>query len=452
MLCAFFAPGPTAAITIAPVRFALVLVLASCGRLGFSDTSSNIPDGGVGPNGTTVRVVVTADYVPAGSGPSTTPGAPVEAATVLVDRGAGTLERRLTDAQGAVTLDADGLVAYHVVHGSSNAWRVYTVATGATGTISLGGIAAPSDGTVSLDLPAGPQSWFEAHLPDGCQSLFDPSSTPSVSVLYDSPCGGQTVRVMGFAWDAPSTARYVDAGLVKLAPGTRTTVTGTYAAMPAHSIQVTNLPAQAETVSAEIFARDQLSMTAMEWSSSPDLNPVTGPTATLTTSAAPGGNTLRVTVRFVRAGQTFSTSTEQIAPISFSAPPISASFDAKGMLPPFTAFDLDPELNFSWASPGSDGTMIVAHVSADNFEWDAYLPPTATALAFPAIPADIGFPRAFTVYTASVARIDVPGATAVGLTPSIDRAFRRWPYDATLFPASGNRIAGAGYVRGFVTE
>jgi len=435
------------------VKCALVLALASCGRLGFNDTRDITGDAGAdggGPN--TVRVVVTTDYTLTGTGPATTPGTLVDSATVLVDRGTGALERLLTDAQGSVTLDTHGLVAYHVVHGSGDAWRVYTVATGATGTISLGASGpAPSGGRVTIVLPSGSGNEFSAHLPEHCQSIFEPFGTPSVSIQYNSACADQVVHVIGFASTNLNNVRYVDAGMVKLAPGTQSMVAGTYAALPTHSIQLTNVPAGAQSVSAQILARNQLDLTPVESSSSPSSTQVTGPTMTLTPTAGAGGDTLRVTASVGRAGRAFISRSEQIAPVSFSAAPISASFDASTLLPAFTSFDFD-KLNLTWGAGGTSGTMIVMQLLTDSFEWDAYLPPTATALAFPVIPADIGFPRAPTVYDVRLMRIDVPGATAVGLTPAIDQTWRRWPRDAALFPASGNRMAEARYISGFVTD
>ena len=430
-----------------------MLALASCGRLGFNDPRSITGDGGADSGGTnTVRVVVATDYVPPGTGPDTTPGTPVDSATVLVDRGAGTLERLLTDAQGSVTLPTDGLVAYHVVYGSANAWRVYTVATGATGTISLGGNDPPADGNVTIVLPSGSGNEFSAHLPEHCQSIYEPFSTPSVTILYSSGCAGQVVHAIGFVSTNLNNIRYVDAGMVRLAPGAQTVVTGTYAALPTHTIQLTNVPAAAKFVSAQVLARNQLDLTPVESSSSPNETQVTGPTMTLTTTAGAGGNTLRVTADVGRAGRAFLSTSEQIVPVSFTAAPITTSFDAKTLLPAFTSFDFDPKLNLTWVGGGNSGTMIVMQLLTDSFEWDAYLPPSATALALPVIPADIGFPRTPTVYQVRLMRIDVPGATAVGLTPTIDRTWRRWPHDPALFPASGNRMAEASFISGFVTD
>jgi hypothetical protein len=448
--CAFLARPPP--LPSWAVRYALVLALASCGRLGFSETNSPTGDSGAGSEAMsgTVRVVVVTDETLPGVVPATKAGLPVDSATVLVDRGTGTLERLLTDAQGSVTLATDGLVAYHVVYGSGSAWRVYTVATGATGTVSLGGNASSADGQMTIVLPNGPGNTFAANLPEHCQSIFNVSSTPSLSIPYNGPCEGQVVRVIGFASTNLSNERYVDAGMVKIARGTQVMVSGSYATPPTYAIQLTNLPAGAQFVTAEVLARSQLDLTPMESSSTSGQTPVTGPTMTVTTTAAAGANTLRVTADNGRAGRAFISTSEQIAPVSFSAPPISARFDAKALLPAFTSFDFDAKLNLTWAG-GTGGTMIVVELLTDSFEWDAYLPPTATSLALPVIPADIGFPRSPTVYDVTLRRLDIPGATAVGLTPAIDKTWRRWPHDAALLPASGNRMAEARYVSGLVT-
>lgn len=423
-----------------------MLALASCGRLGFNDGRSITGDGGPGGSDAVRVVVLTNDTVT----PLTPPmggGMPI-AATVLVDRGTGALERLLTDAQGSVTLATDGLVAYHVVHGSGNAWQVTTVATGATGKVQLGGILIAPGGKMSVALPSGGGTTFQASMPRRCADLYDIYGS-TVPVSYDGLCEGQMVRMIGFASNNLSNERYIDAGLIQLVQGTTATVTGSYAVMPAYSIKFTNLPAGAQSVAADVLARSDLDLTQLK-SGSADSTSVTGTSATLTTAAAPGANALHVKVSMGRAGSAFSSTTEQIASVAFSAPPISGSFDASTLLAPFTAFDFDPQLNLTWAG-GSGGTMIIVHLSSEEFTWDAYLPPTATSLAFPTIPADIGFSTSRRVYTVDVTRIDVPGATAVGLTPTIDQIWRRWPSDPALLPASGNRMAQASYISGFVT-
>lgn len=48
--------------------------------------------------------------------------------------------------------------------------------------------------------------------------------------------------------------------------------------------------------------------------------------------------------------------------------------------------------------------------------------------------------------------LDVPGATAVGLTSAIDRTWRGWPYDPALLPASGNRMAKVSFISGLFTS
>lgn len=429
-----------------------MLALASCGRFGFTDLRTTTGDGGPGDGGTSsaIRVVVTTDQSPFDVFPPVPAGMPIASATVLVDRGTGALERLLTDAQGSVTLPAGGIVAYHVIYGNGNNWRVYTVATGATGTIALGGIPRPPGSQMTLVLPSGPGNTFSANIPERCGSL-DLMTTPSLSFTYDAGCDGQTVRAIGFASTNGGNPRYLDAGTIRLAPGAQVTATGSYAQPPPYSIKLTNLPASAGFVTTELLARSQLDLTRMEFGNESSEVQVTGSAMTVTPAAAPGANTLHVTTDSGRAGVALLTTSEQIAPVSFSPIPISGSFDAATMLPAFTSFDFDAKLNLSWAGGGTEGTMIVVELTADSVQWDAYLPPTATSLAFPVIPADIGFPLSPMVGTVDVMRLDVPGATAVGLTPAIDQTWRRWPDDPVLLPASGNRMAKVSYISGLVT-
>jgi hypothetical protein len=431
------------------VKYALVLALASCGRFGFSDANVTNGDGGPGDGGTSsaIRVVLTTDESPSDVTPFVPAGMPIASATVLVDHGTGTLERLLTDAQGSVTLPAEGIVAYHVITGRGNAWRVYTVATGATGTIALGGIPRPPAHQMSLVLPNGPGNTFSANLPERCASL-DLMTTPSLSFSYAAFCEGLTVRAIGFASNNGTNPRYLDAGTIKLAQGTQATATGSYNQLPTHSIKLSSLPAGAAFVTTELLARSQIDLTRMEFGNVSSETQITGAIMSVTPAAAPGANTLHVTTDFGRAGRAVLSTSEQIAPVSFSAAPISASVDASTMLPAFTSFDFDTKLNLTWAGGGTGGTMIVVELSADSFRWDGYLPATATSLSFPVIPADIGFPQAMMIGSVDVMKLDVPGATAVGLTPAIDQTWRKWPEDPALLPAAGNRRAKASFISG----
>src|SRR5262249_29683240 len=146
----------------------------------------------------------------------------------------------------------------------------------------------------------------------------------TVPVSYDGLCEGQKVRMIGFASNNLNNERYIDAGLIQLVQGTTATVTGSYAVMPTYSIGFTNLPAGAQSVAADVIARSGIDLTQLK-SGSGDSTSVTGTSATLTTAAAPGANALHVKVSMGRAGIAFSSTTEQIASVAFSAPPISGS-------------------------------------------------------------------------------------------------------------------------------
>src|SRR5262249_38903279 len=114
---------------------------------------------------------------------------------------------------------------------------------------------------------------------------------------YLAACEGTTTRVIAFT-TAPGTTqdRYIDVGSVTLSNGAMKTVTGNYLQPAAHSVQITGLPRLASSTGAGIYARAGLDLTHLGG----DFDGVTttgGGTATVSTTAVPGGNTLWVSMR-----------------------------------------------------------------------------------------------------------------------------------------------------------
>src|SRR5262249_18763458 len=164
-------------------------------------------------------------------------------------------------------------------YGNGNAWRVYTVATGATGAIALGGIALPRANQMSLVLPSGPGNFFTANIPQRCGAL-DLMTSPSLSFSYAAGCEGHMVRAVGFSSNNGGNPRYLDAGTVKLAQGSQVTATGSYVQPQTYSIALTNLPASAAFVSTELLTRSQLDLIRMEFGKISSETQVTGSTMT----------------------------------------------------------------------------------------------------------------------------------------------------------------------------
>jgi hypothetical protein len=433
------------------VKYALLLALAGC-RFGFSETPGVFVDGGASDSGAadataatdSVRLILTTDSAGAQNA-----GLPIPGATVLVDRGTGALERLTTDGTGTVSLRSDGIVAYHVLYGSmDNGWRLYTVATGALGPITLGGNGFQSGGTMSLNVPAVSQGDFNLNVPERCGTQV--GDTPPIAIKYTAECEGQTVRAVCFVTTDFDTWRYLDVGAIKLAAGTTATATGAYAAQPQHKVLLTGVPANLRA-SAAVYFRSQLDLTSMEHDSNGLLTTTTvsGTTATVTMPAAPGGNTVLASVGPPsRPGIAFGGASERYVPVAFSAAaPFTATVDVSTMPPPIVDVDLDSRTGLTWTG-GTGGTITVVDLNTAKYHWTAYLPPTAQSLPFPVIPADIGFPSAESVSTFDLMKFDIPGATAAGLTPQIDQLWHRWPHDPALLPAGGAGAIRASYISG----
>ena len=415
---------------IVAMRYALVLALASCGRLGFTDLTG---DSGNGGPFSTIKVVLSTDEYGL-----VMPGLPLSGATVLVDRGTGVFDRLTTDEQGLATLAADGVVAFHVVYGGYTAWRIYTVATGTTGTIALGGtpVAHYNSQPMTFVLPNGPGKLFTVHVPGQCATPSQ-RSVPTLSFYYNRVCEGRTVRAIGYNTTNGSTdTRYVDAGAVTLADGSSFTVTGSYAALSSHTIEVDNMPVGTTFVSADVLERSQVDLTRLAYNSASAIA-VTSTTATVTTSTSPGGNTLRV-LTYTNAPGSYNSWSERIAPANVSS---LVQFDASAMVPPFTSIDAYNVPRLTWSGGGTAGTITVASIIAGPVQWDAYLAPTATSLEFPVLPSDLGVPMPTQFDQVDIIKFDIPQATTAAIAQSIDQSWRRWPYDATLLPDAGSGLA-----------
>jgi hypothetical protein len=433
------------------MRYVLVLALASCGRVGFGDSGVVMGEPGdaspgepgdaspVGPAPTIDLAMATDENGAVMS------GRPIAGATVLVDRGTGSYERLTTDVHGALSMNPDGVIAYHVVYPNGGDWRIYTVATGTTGPIVLGGNAAPrSSKPMTFVLPSGPSPWFTVHVPEQCMVLPE-YNAPTVMASYDASCEGRTVRAIAFnAVNDLSSARYVDAGTVKLVEGTRFVASGSYAAEVAHTIKVSNVPDPVTSVEAEILGRDQADLTRMAFDDVIPTSSVTNHAATLTTTTAPGGNALRITAyNDIPSPSTFLSWTQRIAPAQIGS---TVLFDAAALLPPFQSLAVK-EPNVSWTG-ATGGTVTIVEVSTGNVKWDAFLAPTATSLTFPAIPADLGVPVPTQFDSVIITTLDVPGASLASVVGTIDQSSRRWPYDPALMPAAGGGRARIEYFVG----
>ena len=423
------------------VGLGLGLGLAGCGRLGFTEAPAP-DDGGDGAAGDTVTVVVTSDQYLAEPA-----GRPIAGATVLVERAGGT-DRLATNAAGIARFRATGALACHVIYKGDLGWRGYTVeppVMAAAATIELGSRPASNPShNVTFALPGNANAAsFTVRLPARC-AFPGTSSSPAVPTPFDATCEGTAVHAFGFALPASGSGSpdlYVDAGTVTLANNATLPVTGDYQPVATRTLQVANLPAATDSVSAELVQRSGLDLTSLTPTPAGAIGNATS--ATLRLGAAPGGNGVSLTAFAVTPVQLLSTST-LIAPLGLAT---SANFDAGDMLPLFGALNVGDPTRMTWTG-GEGGTITIVERNAGGVQWDWYLPASATAAQLPAIPDDLGVPGSKPVDFAVVTRLAVPGARGGELLPTIDRRWSLWPYDAMLFPDAGSAEARILYSAG----
>jgi hypothetical protein len=409
-------------------RFVLVIALAGCGRLGFRDVADAPGDGERPTDPEHLTLVVVSDEYG-----SDRIGTPIPGATVLVDRGAGRgagLERSVTDDQGTARFAIAGVVACHVVFKGDLGWRLYTIVAPRAGTIELGG--RPEVGInlrMTFALPTSATAGdYTIRVDEHCGRAAYVSG-PSVQLEFDHACLGKPERVLAFARNS-ATDVYLDAGEVTLADAATYQLTGTYQPVPTHKIQVADLPVGTTSMEADLLARVGLDLVPL--SPTPSSVAAQGRSATQIVDAAPGGDTLRVAA-FGATGLPYLASSERITPTPLAS---VISVSAAAMLPLFDTLDAAHPPSLAWTG-GDGGTILAVEANAGAVQWDAYLEPTATALAFPEIPADLQVPIPKAFDYVSLTKLAVPGATAADLIRTIDRRWLAWPHDDLLFPAEG---------------
>jgi hypothetical protein len=419
---------------------ALGIALAGCGRFGFQAATGpgdggDDDTGGIGgPGGNAITLRVVSDETMAQPA-----GQPIAGATVVVERD-GAVERLATDAQGIARFAAAGVVACHVALRSELGWRIYTVGE-PHGTIELGGRRAFNlDHSMTIHVPDDGSSDFTVHVSEHC--AFPPFSGPEVTFSYNPDCEGKPTRAIVYGRSAGGRDVFFDAGPITLADGAMRTVTGNYVPVPPASVAVSNLELGfIDAVGFEIFARTGVDLVPLTIDF-PSTTP-TGTTTTVSGIAAPGGNALEIQLTAALPIQYSSTSV-RIVPLSTAAPML----DARTLVPVFRSLVLTRPPEVSWTGSGTGGTILTVETLTGHVQWDAYLPPSATKVRFPDLPADLGVPVPASFDFASVVKLEIPGATTADLLPTIDRTSSQWPHDPALLPAEGSARATILYTVG----
>jgi len=414
-------------------RLTLLLALAGCGRLGFQDRPG--ADASDGPGGDTVTVIVTSDeYL------SEPAGKPIAGATVLVERSTGT-DRLTTDATGTARFGATGALACHVIYKSELGWRGYTVAPplmAMSSTIELGSRPASNPShNVTFTLPTDSSAAsFTVRLPEHC-GLPPSSGSASVSIPYEATCEGRSVHAYAFALPASGSSQpdlYIDAGMVQLINNATLGVSGGYTPLPVRMLQLTDLPAGTDSVSAEIVQRAGVDLTSLTPTPGSAVGAATS--ASLQMGVVPGGNGISLRAFTITPVQYLSSS-ELFAPLGLAT---GTTFDARDMLPLFASLTVSDPTRVAWTG-AAGGTITIVERQDGATQWDWYLPASATVARLPDIPADLGVPGPKPTSYAQVTRLAVPGATGGDLLQTIDRRWSLWPHDDLLLPQAGSSMA-----------
>jgi len=217
--------------------------------------------------------------------------------------------------------------------------------------------------------------------------------------------------------------------------GSTVPLRGSYLTAMPQAIDVEHLPNGTTAAYAALYARTGEQLTLRSSLSSP-VTPQ-GNAATLIADASIGGD-----VVYVRAdgspGASRLARSERVAPIALADP---LRVDSAGMLPLFDTLEVPNDGTMAWTGGGTGGTVISTFRSDLANTWQAFLPPTATSLAFPALPADLGVTLPTFAFKGLIAKVDVPGTTASELIRALDLAQDDWPHAPGLVSSDGGVIS-----------
>ena len=214
-------------------------------------------------------------------------------------------------------------------------------------------------------------------------------------------------------------------------------ITGAFQALPRYPVTLQQPPDGTSYILPSILARTGLDLVELAPTTTGTTPQPGTDVTTIPTGAAPGGNTLSVLIANTLPLQ-YSSTSQILRPVTIGNP---ITLDAGALLPMFQSLVLTQPPDVSWTGSGDRGTIIVVETITGNVQWDAYLDPSASSVAFPALPADLGITTPDHFDFASVNKLEVPGATRVDVARTIDRTWALWPHDASLFPAAGSASA-----------
>src|SRR6185295_10228207 len=159
-------------------------------------------------------------------------------------------------------------------------------------------------------------------------------------------------------------AGFIDAGDVTLVAGSSHTVTGAYTALPSHTVRVTNIPAGASYVTAQLMLAaggELTNLTVDTATATPE-----GSRATLAMSAISIANTLVIDVNLLN-GLPWSSYSAQGRPIAMATGDVA--FDAAAMLPALSQLTIAPApAGLAW-QPSPAGLLYWIDARATAVRW-----------------------------------------------------------------------------------
>lgn len=366
------------------MRYGVLLVAAACGRIGFSPLGGG--DGGV--TGFDGRVPANAIVVSVTTDSSN--ATPVAGATVLVDRGTGSLEPQLTDASGTAEISAASATTFHVVYAAgASAWRVYTVIAAPPGSlVALGGrhSASAAMSSMTWTVPSlGPGFSYLPLIPNACGT--EPQFVgATMTIAYSTACEGETFHAYVLA-TAPPAIEVLDGGELTLTANNVQAFPGAFGTPGNYVVNIANVPTGSIALSATL---ETTGSDAMPLSY---LTPVTSPGAStsMTVAAPPGGTALLLGGTGPASGPYTSDTGALVA-----ATGSSTNIDGSQLPPVLSTLTLSPSASSaSWALAGNtsatpsimwfDATIMTAVA----IQWTAYGPAQTASVQFPPLPADL---------------------------------------------------------------
>jgi hypothetical protein len=318
-------------------------------------------------------------------------GEPVADAYVVVVEQSGATTTTRTGDDGIANVEILGNTAIHVARPlGADEWALSSFRAVNDGAYIIAGgqpsLSLSDEKSVTVNLPAFPIGYDQAWITGPRKCLLDSSSAlvPQVPVTYDPRCEGQTIELFALAYDI-----YVPLGSVTLTDGdTIDRSSAAWTQLDKVGIDYENVPSDVNTTYAFIAwptsTNDRIPMS--ESGEVPDANRFVGLHFDLP-PIVPGTSMIHVFESFTGARAVFERIDSWPGTRVFDAsmippaPPVP-SVDVAGAQVQWSPGGAAPDADLYWTS-----TKIT--IGTTYVHWNAFGPPGATQVTFPALPAEL---------------------------------------------------------------